>query len=126
MNRSLKLITVARNYPSEGDTQNGAFVHVLMRDGLQVHGEFFTHLLEQLEWPAKFRVAQFQGLQAEVRSINWKVASGLPPGEPDVADMARYISGTSGPPEQSACYSEIHRRDSCHGDPQEKILHFCG
>ena len=60
-------------------------------NGQQVHGEFFTHLLEQLEWPAKFEVAQYQVVQAVDRSITWKVVSGVRPRESDIAEMVRYI-----------------------------------
>ena len=60
-------------------------------NGEKVHGEFFTHLLEQLEWPAKFKVAQYQILQAADRSITCKVISGVQPGESDIAELVRYV-----------------------------------
>ena len=59
--------------------------------GQKVHGEFFTHLLEQLEWPAKFNVSQYQVVQAADRSITWKVVSGVQPGESDIDEMVGYV-----------------------------------
>ena len=64
--------------------------------GQKVHGEFFTHLLEQLEWPAKFKVAQYQVVQAADRSITWKVVSGVQPGESDIAEMVVYVRDQMG------------------------------
>ena len=65
-------------------------------NGQKVHGEFFTHLLEQLEWPAKFKVTQYQVVQAVDRSVAWKVVSGVRPGESDIAELVRYVSDQLG------------------------------
>ena len=59
-------------------------------DGQQVHGEFFTHLLEELDWPERFHVMQFQVAQASDRSIVWKVVCGSEPTPADLAELIRY------------------------------------
>lgn len=66
-------------------------------DGQQVHGEFFSHLLEEVYWPSRFEVSQFQVVQHRDMSVTWKVVATIRPSERDVRTLIQHTRRYLGP-----------------------------
>jgi len=62
------------------------------KDDRPLHGEFFTHLLNESGWNDRFKIYQFQVVQEKQYQIKWKIVCNNQPNEKQIKKFISYIS----------------------------------
>lgn len=60
-------------------------------NGNRVHGEFFTHLLEDLQWIERYDIVQFQVVQEELRFLRVRLVAGKKPNLSDEMNFTKIV-----------------------------------
>ncbi|GBE05801.1 MAG TPA: phenylacetate--CoA ligase family protein [Nitrospirae bacterium] len=56
-------------------------------NGNVVHGEFFTHLLEEMGWLEQFGVRNFEAVQKDRNGIHWYLVCDTRPGQQEISEL---------------------------------------
>ncbi len=84
-------------------------------NGNVVHGEFFTHLLEEMGWLERFGVRNFEAVQKDGNGIHWHLVCDARPGQREISELVslcrRYLGNMN---------IEVHFVDSIQPTPSGK------